>query len=496
MKLSIRMRLAIWYGIVLTLVLAGFGVTAFNAAWRDQLSRVDDELSAHLDLALKSGNEPEDNREPGPGRPSANDPFVAGIRTSIGENIGEISRRNRAVNSPYYVVFVDTDGTVFARSENAPSGIVPPAPLPDGRPAAGLIPNTIATTKWRTRERWREAYRTLPLGDSVLAGVSLDVERASMQRRAFLFALAGLFLLVCGISGGWWLTGKALKPIQHISRSASVIASGNLKERIPLEDSSTELGELTTVLNSTFARLEAAFARQTQFTSDASHELRTPISVILSKTQTVLMRDRTTTEYQDALRVCQRSANRMRELTEALLLLSRAEDGKSIAARDPLDLAKLAREAASTLSVLAEERNVQIDLRLDPAHSLGDAGQLSQVITNLLNNAIKFSHPGGVIHLRTAHRNQLAVLEVEDHGAGISAADLPHIFERFYRGDASRTGSGNYGLGLAIAKAIVLAHGGKIDVSSDEGKGARFTLSLPPTSEATLNSAIIAAHIC
>lgn len=481
MKLSIRMRLAIWYGVVLTLVLAGFGITAFNAAWRDQLSRVDDELSAHLDLALKSDGDFDNPGGPSPGRPSASDPFVASIRTSIGENIAEISRRNRAAGSAFYVVFLDTDGTVFARSENAPAAITPPPFQRDSRPASSLIPNTIATTKWRTRDRWREAYRTLPLGDSVLAGVSLDVERAAMQRRALVFALAGLALLGCGVAGGWWLTGKALRPIQTISHSATVIAAGNLKERIPLQGAGTELSALASVLNSTFARLEAAFSRQTRFTSDASHELRTPIAVILSKTQTVLLRERTAAEYQEALRVCQRSANRMRELTEALLLLSRTEDGQLHSTRQPLDLAKLSREVASSLTVLAEEKGVHFDFDLNPAHTLGDAGQLAQVLTNLLNNAIKFSHSGGRIHLRTSTATNAALLEVKDEGTGISSADLPHVFERFYRGDQSRTGSGNYGLGLAIAKAIVESHGGHISVLSDPGQGARFTVSLPAT---------------
>jgi two-component system OmpR family sensor kinase len=479
MNLSLRLRLGIWYGLVLLVVLAGFGFTAFQSAWQDQLQRVDRELNAQLDLALKADGDPVGPPGRGSGPPTKNDPFVMGIRTVIGENISEISRRNRAAGSQYYVAFLDDDGTLFARTDNAPAMIPAPSSPERRRPTAELIPNTIVTTQWRTRDRWREAYRTLPLGDSVLAGVSLESERTEMGKRALLFALAGVGLLVCGIAGGWWLTGKALRPIDEICRSAAVIAAGDLKERIRLEGASSELGELAKVLNTTFARLEGAFTRQARFTSDASHELRTPIAVIMSKTQTALLRERSATEYQEALRVCQRAANRMRELTEALLLLSRSEGEDKGNDRSSLDLAIVGREVASSLAVLVEEKDLDLQLQLDSVSVLANKGQISQVLTNLLNNAIKFTKQGGKIRLHVMPQGERALLEVQDTGQGIAAADLPHIFDRFYRGDQSRTGSGNYGLGLAIAKAIVESHRGEISVVSLEGEGSRFTVLLP-----------------
>lgn len=198
----------------------------------------------------------------------------------------------------------------------------------------------------------------------------------------------------------------------------------------------------------------------------------------------MLNRERTNAEYQDALRVCQRSAVRMRDLTEALLLLSRTEDGQIPSTRQPLDLASLANEVVSSLTVLAEEKALRFDLDLKPAAILGDSAQLAQVLTNLLNNAIKFSLHAGRIQVRTSIPHNLATIEIEDEGPGISPTDLPHVFERFYRGDQSRTGSGNYGLGLSIARAIVENHGGHISVSSNPGQGARFTASFP------------ASHIC
>ena len=169
----------------------------------------------------------------------------------------------------------------------------------------------------------------------------------------------------------------------------------------------------------------------------------------------------------------------MRELTEALLLLSRSDSGALAVLRKELDLAELVQDVATSLSALAEEKSLQFDLQLQPAQTMGDVGSLSQVVTNLLHNAVKFSKPGGVIRLKTRRDKGRAVLEVQDNGVGISATDLPHIFERFYRGDQSRTGSGSYGLGLAIARSIVETHGGEIQVESVEGFGARFVVLLP-----------------
>ncbi len=240
------------------------------------------------------------------------------------------------------------------------------------------------------------------------------------------------------------------------------------------------MGRLAGVLNSTFGRLEAAFAHQARFTSDASHELRTPVSVILSQTQSALTRERSAAEYRDALQACQRAAQRMRKLTESLLELARLDAGQEPMRRQPFDLARVTRECVEMVRPLAAERGVQLHCELSPVQCPGDAERISQVATNLLSNAICFNRPGREVRISTRPEDGHAVLIVADTGQGIPAEDLPHIFERFYRVDKARSGTqGRTGLGLAISKAIIDAHSGVIEVSSQPGAGSAFKVKLP-----------------
>jgi two-component system, OmpR family, sensor kinase len=237
---------------------------------------------------------------------------------------------------------------------------------------------------------------------------------------------------------------------------------------------------LAGVLNSTFARLEAAFAQQAQFTSDASHELRTPVSVILTQTQTALSRERPSSEYREALEACERAARRMRNLTESLLQLARLDAGQETMKRERFDLARIARECVEMVGPLAAERKIRIQSDLPPTECLGDHDRISQVVTNLLTNAIHFNRDQGEVHLSARAEADAVFFAVADTGQGIPAEDIPHLFERFYRAEKSRSRiQGRNGLGLAICKAIIDAHGGSIEVSSQPGVGSTFTVKLP-----------------
>jgi heavy metal sensor kinase len=276
------------------------------------------------------------------------------------------------------------------------------------------------------------------------------------------------------------VASRAIRPIEAISAAAGKIAAGDLSQRIGVADTESELGRLAGVLNSTFARLEAAFANQARFTSDASHELRTPVSVILTQTQTALSRERAAVEYREALEACQRSAQRMRQLTESLLELARLDAGQETMRLEGFDLAGAARESVELIRPLAAERRLEIRCELAETECFGDAERIGQVITNLLTNAVYFNRERGEIRLAVRPENGVALLAVTDTGEGISPEDLPHIFKRFYRADQSRSGNpGRAGLGLAICRAIVGANGGTIEVSSHPGEGSTFTVRLP-----------------
>jgi two-component system, OmpR family, sensor kinase len=301
-----------------------------------------------------------------------------------------------------------------------------------------------------------------------------------MHRLALWLGAAGGSVLLFGMAGGWWVATRAIKPIDAISATAVKIAAGDLSQRINALDTESELGRLAGVLNSTFARLEASFAHQVRFTSDASHELRTPVSVILSQAQTALSRERGATEYRETLEACQRAAQRMRKLIESLLELARLDAGQEPMKRDAFDLSRVTRECEELVRPLAAEKSIELHCELPLVQCLGDPERISQVVTNLLSNAIHFNHEKGEVRVRTYQENGNAVLEVKDTGGGIPAEDLPHIFERFYRVDKSRSRiQGKTGLGLAICKAIVEAHSGTIDVTSHPGEGSSFVVRLP-----------------
>jgi signal transduction histidine kinase len=232
-------------------------------------------------------------------------------------------------------------------------------------------------------------------------------------------------------------------------------------------------------LNSTFARLETAFAQQKQFASDAAHELRTPVSVMLTQTQTALNRERDAASYKQTVEACQRAAQRMRRLIESLLELARFDAGQEVLKRQRFDFSQTISDCVELVQPLAEEKRVKIISDPSAFEITGDAERLSQVVTNLLTNAIQYNKPGGEVRVKLASADGLAVLSVTDTGQGIAAENLPRVFGRFFRADESRTGAGNAGLGLAISKAIVEAHGGTIEVASEENAGTSFIVHLP-----------------
>jgi two-component system, OmpR family, sensor kinase len=528
---SIRWRLQAWYGLILVMVLTGFGLTAYQVARDNQLRRIDQDLNQRL-MALLSPPPPEPMLERRPGEPPSEPrprPFDDRAGRPLDrppeqspdlpfrdrfEQPPDGPARGRRLGSPeallrmrnlieqggavdasqtntFYYVLWQGDGSVLARSPGAPAN-VPwpdnlPQPPPQGyeerpapekgprpNPGPGMLPVS------RTRGQARELFRPLPRGQCVLVGRSLVPDLAAMRRLALWLTVAGGAVLMLGLAGGWWVATRTIRPINQISATATKIAAGDLSQRIDAADTDSELGRLANVLNSTFARLEAAFAQQAQFTSDASHELRTPVSVILAQTQTALSRDRTSPEYVEALEACQRAARRMKGLTQSLLELARLDAGQEPMKRVPVDLARVARECVELVRPLAAERGIQLLCDMAATECVGDAERLSQVITNLLSNAIHFNRERGEVRISARVDDRLATLIVTDTGQGIPAEDLPNLFKRFYRADKSRSRvQGRNGLGLAICKAIVDAHGGTIEVTSQPGAGSSFTVKLP-----------------
>jgi len=483
---SIKWRLQIWYGLILVLVLAGFGFTAYQLESGRQIQLLDNELQRRFKILADTFHNSQLQHEqtrppfdrpppeempklPPPMRENQHDKFELPVQ------FADLFGTNNLNN--FYFIIRNRDGNEIARSSNVPESEVDFQKLfTASHDLTSPQPQPFGSKNFHHN---RAIFQRLPPGETILVGCSVAPELHELKITALkLFGFGGIILLF-GLAGGGLLVSRSIKPIEQISATAVKISGGDLSQRINVAETESELGKLAAVLNSTFARLESAFAQQKQFASDAAHELRTPVSVILTQTQTALNRERDAASYKQTVEACNRAAQRMRKLISSLLELARLDAGQEKVKQLRFDFAKTISDCVEMAKHLATERDVNISESLEPIEITGDSEKLAQVVTNLLTNAIQYNHDGGEVKLKLESHNGFAVLTVADTGAGIPPEDLPHVFKRFYRGDKSRTGSSNSGLGLAISKAIVEAHGGVIEVSSEEMRGTIFTIRLP-----------------
>jgi signal transduction histidine kinase len=463
---SIRWRIQAWHGTILLLAISAFCFTAYFFAWDHQLRRVDRELGDAEHLLIRTlmelGSQPGDI-------PLPPDQLAQLLRereiilpTAVTEQFA----------GPTYFSIRDSAGVRLLESSNLPADV---SHLP--------IPRDEFVEEQRTVGSRRESLRASSRGFTSVFGRDITPELEDLRHLGLLLASAGFCVWLLGLLGGWWLAGRAIQPVAAISRAASRIAEGNLAERIDLSGNHSELDQLARVLNQTFERLHASFERQRRFTADASHELRTPVSILIAETQRILKRDRAPGEYREAIQTCGQTADRMRRLIDALLILSRQEAAAEQTVREPCDLAEILRETLAQLHPLAEQRRMRVAADLQPTPLRADPAALAILASNLVRNAIQHQlprTPDPEVRVSCALHGDHALLVVADDGPGIAPEDLPHIFERFYRADKARTGdSGHTGLGLAIAGVIAANHHGSISVRSELGRGAIFTVRLP-----------------
>ena len=315
----------------------------------------------------------------------------------------------------------------------------------------------------------------------VRVGTSLQPVEETLHRLLIVLLVTVPVALMAALAGGWFLARRALRPVEAIALAAQRIAAGDLTQRLTVPPSSDEVGRLAVTFNEMIARLEASFRQIRQFTTDASHELRTPLTVMKGETELALRRPRSAEDYQRVLESSLEEIDRMTRIVDELLFLSRADLGEVKLESIPVRLDTLVEDIHRQATLLGQEQDVQVTLgTVTPATVRGDELRLRELLLNLVDNAIKYSQPGGKVEISLVTEGTIARLSVLDHGIGIPPEAQRRIFDRFYRTDAARAhAKKGTGLGLSICKWIAEAHHGRIEVQSTEGEGSRFTVVLP-----------------
>ncbi len=464
--MSIRLRLTLWYTGILAITLILLGVLTYSVVGGILQANLDDRLAAQAQDVIGLIR-------------AENDPFS--VMTSGRARLPSID----IFGSQYYIQILQLDGRAVQLSENLRGQRLPlPADL-----IADLSPNQAryATVVVASGVRLRVITAPITLAGRPIGIVQVASSLASVDdalavvRRALL--IGSLLSLVLAAIGGHVLARAALRPIAAITETAHRITDArDLSQRIPVTLHTDELGQLTDTINDMLGRLEEAFEAQQRLVADVSHELRTPLTTIQGNLD--LLRRGAIQDPAlrgEALRAIGDETARMRRLVSDLLLLAQADAGLQLH-RQPVELDTLLLEVYRQAQVMADGVTVRLGAE-DQAVVLGDADRLKQLLLNLVVNALNYTPAGGAVTLTLRRSNGWVQVVVADTGVGIEADDLPHIFDRFYRADRSRSRSGGSGLGLSIAQWIAHAHGGRIEVESTVGVGSTFTVWLPEAKE-------------
>ncbi|MGH7644228.1 MAG: sensor histidine kinase [Gemmatimonadales bacterium] len=475
---TIRARLTAWYGAALALTLVTIAAPLYVAARGALVAALDHRLRSEADLA--AGILVETYRTGG----------LLVQRDSAGQPVLTPSLNAVLQALPDYLMITHREGRVlFASPAAGPNVQVFDrlAALMAAPGGAGGAPGTASLGPGGPTIRYivRPVPGAGPEIGAVLTGTSTAAVRAGLEQLVSVLLLVVPLGFIAAIAVGSWVAGRALEPLDRITTEVREITDGrSLHRRLAVPMVKDEFGRLAETLNQMLARLEASFTALRRFTADASHELKTPLTVLRAGVERAVTSPRTPAEMLPLMEETLQEINRMTELVDALLTLARADEGRAELHRESVDLRVIVEEAQETGELLAERSGVTIDVATpaQPVLLEVDRSRVRQLILNLVENAVKYTPRGGSVSVRLAAGDGRVALSVADTGIGIAPGDLPHIFDRFWRADTARTRTGERagtGLGLAICKWIAEAHGGAIDVQSRPGRGTVFTVTLP-----------------
>ncbi len=461
--MPLRLRLTLWYGSALALILIVFSSVLYIVTARSLRDAIDQSLEETASAAVRSLEE-------------------RGFLPLIDENelmsqFPELARIDK-----FFQIF-SPSGTITIRSPNVKQHEVP---LSREALEVAFTGKTIfESAKYPKEPPLRLISVPIMYRGNLLyivqVGTSMESVEGTLNRLLLVLLVTMPLALAISLAGGWFLAGRALRPVDAITLAAQRIAAGDLTQRLNVPPSSDEIGRLAGTFNNMIARLETSFRQIRQFSSDASHELRTPLTVMKGETELALRRPRDTKDYTVVLESNLEEIDRMTRIVDELLFLSRADMGEVKMEHLPVNLELLLEDVHRQASLLGQDRDVQVVLGLvAPATVLGDELRLRELFLNLLDNAVKYSKPGGSVEVALCTESGQAKVSIVDQGIGISRDDQTKIFDRFYRTDDARTHTKKgTGLGLAICAWIVESHQGRIEVESEVGEGSTFTVTLP-----------------
>ncbi|PYX53303.1 MAG: two-component sensor histidine kinase [Acidobacteria bacterium] len=476
-KLSIGMRLTLWYLAIFALAQLVFGAGMWLVLRHHLYDLVDDNLEREVDDLNNLLHAQKTNKT------------LAGLRH-------ELTEEYALEHSGDYLQVYLADGEMIYQS-----------PFLQAYPLHRWKPGTVTPAVVKPGHRRRPSYEDLRLGGKPLRFATQDIDiegtvyivqtglithdvlKTLSRFRLYLLMFAPMLLLVAA-GGGYWLSRRALSPVDALVRTARSITGTTLSSRLEKLNTGDELQRLSDTLNEMLDRIELAFRRVTQFTADASHELRTPISLVRTEAELALRRSRGESEYKEALQHILLEAERTTSLIEELLALARADAGRETLNLHPVDVREILREVVEGWRRVAKISNLQFSDSIEARESLvlADEAALRRAIDILLDNAFKYTPSPGTVHLSLEQQNDKVVITVRDTGVGIAAEEQGKVFERFYRVDKARSRDmGGAGLGLSIAQWIVQQHAGKIEVESSLSKGSIFRVELPLTTVALQN---------
>ena len=340
----------------------------------------------------------------------------------------------------------------------------------------------------------RRETRFGPGISSIVAGVSTAAATVAPRELVGTMLVVAPIILLLSTGLAYIIAGQALRPVERIINEVEAITDGrSLHRRLPVDETDDEIARLTATLNAMIGRLETSFGALRRFTADASHELKTPLTVLRADVERAMSVRSGQTEQLVALEEALQETTRMAGLVDSLLTLARADEGRFDLHREPVALEPLVRDVYETTVILGEAAELRVGLTMiEPATVMGDAPRLRQLFLNLVTNAIKYTPQGGEVSLSLVRHDRFVLFSVRDTGIGIAAADLPYVFDRFWRADRVRSRPtmrreerrvvderGGFGLGLAISQYIAQAHGGTLTATSRLGRGSTFTVTLP-----------------